>query len=129
FIMRLQPNESYRRTNWSMAVGRRLDLSLERYPEWAPEQQLALTTDDDAFGRLIHLRVETQHLLRLPDSGAICFLIRTYLLPMCDLATVEPWRLRTAAVLAELPEDLADYKGFSPYRERVVHWLRSHGGT
>lgn len=129
FITRLQPNEAYRRTNWSMAVGRRLDLSLERYPEWAPDQQFAASVDDDAFGRLIHLRVETQHLIRLPDSGAICFLIRTYLLPLCDLATVEPWRLRTAAVLAELPDDLAVYKGFAPYRQRAVQWLRTHGGT
>ncbi len=129
FLLRLQPNEAFRRTNWSMAVGRRLDLSLERYPEWAPDRALAATVDDETFGRLIHLRVEAQHLIRLPESGAICFLIRTYMLPLCDLVTVEAWRLRTAAVLAELPEDLADYKGFAPYRDRVVTWLRSRGGT
>lgn len=129
FILRLQPNEAYRRTNWSMAIGRRLDLSLERYPEWAPDRDMAMTVDDETFGRLIHLRVETQHLIRLPESGAICFLIRTYMLALGDLVTVEPWRLRTAAVLAELPADLAHYKGFAPYRDRVVAWLRSHGGT
>jgi hypothetical protein len=109
-----------------MAIGRRLDLSLERYPEWAPDRRLPATVDDEEFGRLIHLRVEAQHLIRLAESGAICFLIRTYLLPLSDLVTVEPWRLRTAAVLAELPDDLADYKGFAPYRDRVVGWLRSH---
>lgn len=129
FLLRLQPNEAYRRTNWSMAIGRRLDLSIEQYPQWAPDRTLASTVDDDAFGRLIHLRVEAQHLIRLSESGAICFLIRTYLLPLCDLATVEPWRLRTAAVLAELPDDLAEYKGFAPYRDRVVSWLQSNGGT
>ena len=127
FILRLQPNEAFRRTNWSMAIGRRLDLSLERYPEWGPDRHLAAAADDDEFGRLIHLRVEAQHLIRLPESGAVCFLIRTYMLPLCDLATVEPWRLRMAAVLAELPEDLADYKGITGYRERVVQWLLSHG--
>ncbi|BDX31341.1 hypothetical protein TUM20985_18880 [Mycobacterium antarcticum] len=127
FILRLQPNDAFRRTNWSMAIGRRLDLSLERYPEWAPDRDLAAAADDDEFGRLIHLRVEAQHLIRLPESGAVCFLIRTYMLPLCDLATVEPWRLRMAAVLAELPEDLADYKGITAYRDRVVQWLRSHG--
>lgn len=127
FILRLQPNEAFRRTNWSMAIGRRLDLSMERYPEWAPERRLATTVDDETFGRLIHLRVEAQHLIRLPESGAVCFLIRTYMLPLCDLVTVEPWRLRMAAVLAELPADLADYKGITAYRGRVVHWLQSHG--
>ncbi|MBJ7338928.1 DUF3445 domain-containing protein [Mycolicibacterium sp.] len=128
FILRLQPNEAFRRTNWSMVIGRRLDTSLERYPEWAPDRALAATVDDETFGRLIHLRVEAQHLIRLPESGAICFLIRTYMLPLSDLVTVEPWRLRTAAVLAELPEDLAHYKGITAYRDRVVAWLYSHGG-
>ncbi|WP_242456272.1 DUF3445 domain-containing protein [Mycolicibacterium sp. P1-18] len=129
FIVRLQPGQSYRRTNWSIAMGRRLDQSLERYPEWAPDRGAAVDADDDAFGRLVHLRVEVQHLIRLPETGAICFLIRTYLLALSDLVTVEPWRLRAAAVLAELPEDLADYKGFAPHRDRIVSWLRLHGGT
>jgi hypothetical protein len=127
FLLRLQPHEVFRRTNWSMAIGRRLDLSMEAYPDWAPDKALPGTVDDDAFGRLVHLRVEVQHLIRLPESGAICFLIRTYMLPLADLATVEPWRRRAATVLAELPEDLADYKGFAPYRDRLVDWLTSHG--
>lgn len=44
-------------------------------------------------------------------------------------AAVEPWRLRTAAVLAELPHDLAEYEGIAPCRHRVVAWLHTHGGT
>jgi hypothetical protein len=125
FILRLQPNEMFRRTNWSMAIGRRLDLSIERYPEWARDKVLTTTVDDETFGRLVHLRVEVQHLIRLPESGAVCFLIRTYMLPLSDLATVEAWRVRAAKVLAELPDGLADYKGLSPYRDRVVGWLQS----
>ncbi|MDX1891362.1 DUF3445 domain-containing protein [Mycolicibacterium sp. 050158] len=125
FILRMQPNEVFRRTNWSFAIGRRLDLSMERYPEWAPDRALALAGDDETFGRLVHLRVEVQHLIKLPETGAICFLIRTYLLPLEDLATVAAWRERTARVLAELPADLAEYKGIAPYRDRVVAWLRS----
>jgi len=125
FLMRLQPGESYRRTNWSMTVGRRLDVSTEVYPEWGPDRPMVGTVDDDDFGRLVHLRVEVQHLIRLPESGAICFLIRTYMLPLADIATVEPWRERAAAVLAELPDDMADYKGIISYRDRAVQWLRS----
>jgi dimethylamine monooxygenase subunit A len=126
FLMRLQAGAVYRRTNWTLGVGRRLDASTETYPEWGPDVQRAAGVDDDAFGRLIHLRVEVQHLIRLPESGAICFLIRTYLLPLVDLATVDPWRRRTAAVVAELPDDLADYKGFRSYRDRAVSWLNAH---
>jgi hypothetical protein len=129
FIVRLQPGQAYRRTNWSMAMGRRLDQSLERYPDWAPDRDVALRADDDAFGALVHLRVEVQHLIRLPESGAVCFLIRTYLLALEDLATVDAWRLRAAAVLAELPDDLADYKGFAAHRDRIVTWLHRHGGS
>lgn len=125
FLLRMQAGEIHRRTNWSMNVGRRLDTSTEQSPQRAGDRHLVDHVDDGTFGRLVHLRVEVQHLIRLPESGAICFLIRTYLLPLCDLALVEEWRLRTAAVLAELPEDLVDYKGFLTYRDRTVQWLQS----
>ncbi|MGY4709878.1 heme-dependent oxidative N-demethylase family protein [Mycolicibacterium sp. CBM1] len=126
FLMRLAPNDVYRRTNWSMTVGRRLDVSTETLPEWLPDPATLAAVDDKTFGRLIHLRVEVQHLIRLAESGAICFLIRSYMLPLCDVATVEEWRARTAAVLAELPEDMAEYKGLSAYRDRAVAWLQAH---
>lgn len=125
FLVRLQPNEAFRRTNWSMNIGRRLDVSTEQYPQWGSDRLMLAGVDDETFGRLLHLRVEVQHLIRLPESGAICFLIRTYMLPLSDLVVVEPWRLLTAAVLAELPDDLADYKGISSYRDRAVAWLTS----
>ncbi|PND58224.1 hypothetical protein CRM90_08285 [Mycobacterium sp. ENV421] len=125
FLMRLQVGGIYRRTNWSMTVGRRLDVSTEAVPQWLPDRTHLDAVDDDTFGRLIHLRVEVQHLIRLPESGAICFLIRSYMLPLADIATVDEWRVRTAAVLAELPDDMVDYKGLSPYRDRAVTWLRS----
>ena len=125
FMMRLQPGETYRRTNWSMTVGRRLDVSTERSHEWGPDRARIATVGDEDFGRLVHLRVEVQHLIRLPESGSICFLIRTYMLPLADIATVEPWRQRAATVLAELPDDIADYKGITAYRDRVVAWLQN----
>jgi hypothetical protein len=125
FLMRLQAGETFRRTNWSMTVGRRLDVSTEAIPDWLPERYAIASADDETFGQEVHLRVEVQHLIRLPESGAICFLIRTYMLPLADIARVEPWRLRTAAVLAELPDDVADYKGLAPYRRRAVAYLLS----
>lgn len=123
FLMRLQPHQPYRRTNWTMTIRRRLDVSTERYPEWGPDREWIQTVDDDTFGALVHLRVEVQHLIRLPHSGAILFLIRTYMLPLEQLATVEPWRVRAAAVLAELPDDIADYKGIIKYKQRAASWL------
>ena len=126
FLKRLQPHRPYRRTNWTMTIGRRLDVSTETYPEWGPDRERIQCVDDETFGRLVHLRVEVQHLVRLPDSGAVMFLIRTHLLPLEALATVEPWRVRAAAVLAELPEDMAEYKGVVKYKDRAAAWLRDH---
>lgn len=123
FLKRLQPHQPYRRTNWTMTIGRRLDVSTERYPQWGPDREWIRTVDDRTFGALVHLRVEVQHLVRLPHSGAIMFLIRTYLLPLDQLAAVEQWRVRAAAVLAELPEDIADYKGIAKYKDRAATWL------
>ncbi|MGJ9406628.1 DUF3445 domain-containing protein [Nesterenkonia aurantiaca] len=125
FAMRLQPGEPYRRTNWSLSVGGRLDQSTETYPEWGPARGRTLDLEDAAFGAEVHLRVEVQHLVRLAESGCVMFLIRTYQLPLEVIAQVEPWRDRLAAVLAELPEDMADYKGFLAYRDRAADWLRA----
>ena len=127
FLMRLQPGETYRRTNWTLTIDRRLDVSTERYHEWGPDRTLIQSVSDEEFGRRVHLRVEVQHLIRLPESGSICFLIRTYLLPLADLAAYEPWRVRAAAVLADLPDDMADYKGIIAYRDRAVAWLQNAG--
>lgn len=127
FLLRLQPNESYRRTNWTLTIGRRLDVSTELYPDWGPDRAMIQSVDDETFGRLVHLRTEVQHLIRLPESGAVMFLIRTYLLPFADLAQIEPWRSRAAYVIGELPEDMADYKGIAAYQRRAAEWLRDHG--
>jgi hypothetical protein len=121
FLMRLQPGEKYRRTNWTMTVDRRLDTSTETYPEWAPDRSDVVT--DPALPDRLHLRVEVQHLIRLPHSGAILFLVRTHLLSLSDIARVPAWRERLGRVLAELPPDMADYKGIGRYREAASAWL------
>ena len=46
FLMRLQPNETYRRTNWTLTIGRRLDVSTELYHEWGPDRPMIQTVDD-----------------------------------------------------------------------------------
>ncbi|WP_326731718.1 DUF3445 domain-containing protein [Streptomyces phaeochromogenes] len=123
FLMRLQPGDAYRRTNWTMTVDHKLDTSTETYPEWGRDRRLVLADGEAELARRLHLRVEVQHLIRLAESGAVLFLIRSYLLPLSELARVPTWRTRFAAVLAELPQDMADYKGISRYREAAAAWL------
>ncbi len=123
FLMRLTPEQAYRRTNWTLTVDGRLDTCTEEYPTWGPDRR-AVTAEN--AGDRVHLRVEVQHLARLPVSGAILFLIRTSMLPLRDVARVPEWARRTRAVLAELPEDMADYKGIARYRAHAVAWLDAH---
>ncbi|MBO1269853.1 heme-dependent oxidative N-demethylase family protein [Arthrobacter cavernae] len=121
FLLRLQPGEQYRRTNWTMTIDRRLDTSTETYPEWGPDR--GTIAADPALPDRLHLRVEVQHLIRLPHSGAMLFLVRTHLLPLSDIARVPAWREKFGRVLAELPEDMADYKGISRFRKAASDWL------
>jgi dimethylamine monooxygenase subunit A len=123
FLMRLQPGQEFRRTNWSMSVDRRLDQSTEVYPEWGRDRRLVAEAPGPELAERLHLRVEVQHLIRLGASGAIMFLIRTYLLSLAELAQVPAWRERFGRVLAELPEDMADYKGLARYRRTASEWL------
>lgn len=120
FLMRLTPDQAYRRTNWTLTIDRRLDVSTERYPEWGRDRRLLTQAE---VGDRVHLRVEVQHLVRLPVSGAIMFLIRSSMLPVRELLLVPEWARRTRDVLAELPDDMADYKGIIRYRDLVVAWL------
>lgn len=121
FLTRLQPGEQFRRTNWTMSIGKRLDTSTETYPEWGPDR--GTIAEDPALPDKLHLRVEVQHLLRLPHSGVVLFLIRSYLLPLSDIAKVPAWRENLGHVLAELPEDMAEYKGIIRYRKAASDWL------
>lgn len=121
FLMRLQPGEKYRRTNWTLTVDRRMDTSTETYPDWAHDRKTI--AEDPALPDRLHLRVEVQHLIRLPNSGAVLFMIRSYLLPLADIARVPVWRQKMGRVLAELPEDMAEYKGISRYRKTASDWL------
>jgi dimethylamine monooxygenase subunit A len=51
------------------------------------------------------------------------FLIRTYLASLAELAAVPGWRQRFGRVLAELPDDMADYKGLFRYRDGAARRL------
>jgi hypothetical protein len=121
FLMRLQPGDTFRRTNWTLTVDRRLDTSTDTYSEWGKDRRLVV--DDPALPDRVHLRVEVQHLIRLPTTGAILFLVRTYLVSLTEVATVPAWRERVGRVLRELPDDMAEYKGIDRFRHAAADWL------
>ncbi|WP_432536164.1 heme-dependent oxidative N-demethylase family protein [Kineococcus arenarius] len=123
FMRRLTPDVVYRRVNWTFSAhGSDLrDISLETKPQW--DADIPRLIADGDYGRL-HLRIELEHLTRLPLSGALTFNIRTYTAPLAEIATIPEWRDQLAAVVEELPQDIADYKGIGAYRHQAVEWLR-----
>ncbi|MGF7120068.1 hypothetical protein J2X34_000466 [Rhodococcus sp. BE178] len=127
FLMRLETGQQFRRTNWTLTVDGRLDTSTETYPEWGRDRRTLADGPLAEVGERLHLRVEVQHLIRLGASGAIMFLVRTHMLPFTDIVLVPEWAQRVHAVLSELPDDMAEYKGITRIRQPGIDWLARYG--
>jgi hypothetical protein len=123
FLLNVQVDQPARRLNWTLTVNPRLDTSSEMFHKWGSDRS---TVTAENAGRKVHLRVELQFMARLPRSHALLFSIRTYLASLEDLVSNPAWGQRLYRVLRDLPEPLAEYKGFSKYRAELVEWLRAY---
>jgi dimethylamine monooxygenase subunit A len=120
FLMRLEAGKPWGRKNWSLMAGNRLATSLETFSEWGLVRKQV--TKENAGG-LVHLRVEVQTLFRLPKSNGILFTIHSHMLPLERFIQHTPWLEQFYAILNEIPDFIADYKGLSLYRKQVLHYL------
>jgi hypothetical protein len=123
FLLNLQHGRPVRRLNWTMTINPRLDTSPENYHKWGIDRT---TVTPENVGDKVHLRVELQSLFRLPRSNAILFSIRCYLIKMSELVTVPKWGRRLPRVLRTLPDEIADYKGTTRYRQMTIDWLSKY---
>lgn len=125
FLRLLTPEVAYRRTNWmfSDTGSQRLDNALESAQEWAWDASQLMRDQD--WGRM-RMRTELEHFVKLPLTGAIMFDIRTYLMPLSEVAQVEPWRAQLVEIVLSCPEDIARYKGLLEHREHSMGWLARH---
>ncbi|MDL9935354.1 DUF3445 domain-containing protein [Gordonia sp. ABSL1-1] len=123
FLRRLAPDQVYRRVNWTLSASdsHKLDVSLETLPEWSGD--IARMVADGDYGRA-RLRIELEHFIRLPASGAVTFNIRTFMASLEDVRRVPEWAAQLATVIEALDPDIAAYKGFLDYRDNVVAYLR-----
>ncbi|GLO55101.1 hypothetical protein PPUJ20066_11370 [Pseudomonas putida] len=121
YLLNIQVGQPVRRLNWTVTINPRLDTSPETFHEWGADRS-SITAEN--VGRLVHLRVELQSMLRLPRSNSMLFSIRTYLISLDELATNTAWAQRLHRVLRDLPKPIADYKGMTRYRQTVVDWLQ-----
>ncbi|UAL47336.1 DUF3445 domain-containing protein [Sutcliffiella horikoshii] len=124
FLLRLEVGNPWGRKNWSLMAGNRMDTSLETFDVWGKDRKKV--TVDNA-GELVHLRVEVQKLFRLPRSNAILFTIHTHLLPLEKLIEIPEWRRQFYQILVELPSHIAEYKGISLYKDKVLVYIEKKG--
>ncbi|KAL0263569.1 hypothetical protein SLS55_002550 [Diplodia seriata] len=71
----------------------------------------------------VQLRVERQVLRRLPKSGAICMLTKTYLYRLVDIAKEPGVAARLGGMLHKLPEKFAFYKRKPVWGNVVLAYL------
>lgn len=125
FFERMKPDKPVWRLNWSLTDDPELF-----QPSGHNRTAVDLGITPDTAGERIFFRVERQTLLRLPDSGAICFGIRVYQNPLSDLEGDPPLAARLAAAVRQLPEEVLYYKSIKVFGRPLLSYLdRIAGGT
>lgn len=125
FLRRLPADRVYRRLNWNLAASptRKYDIALESLPSWGRDMALRQAAGDAIPN--VQLRIELEHFVRLPTTGAVTFNIRTFMASLEELKAVPEWCAQLADIVEELPEDIAAYKGFLDFSGDVVAYLRA----
>lgn len=125
FLTRLPADQVFRRVNWNIAASptRTYDISLEALPQWGDDMAQALARGDAIEN--CQLRVELEHFVRLPMTGAVTFNIRTFMASLAEVRAYPRYAAQLASVLEELPVELATYKGFVDLIPDMVAYLRS----
>jgi hypothetical protein len=125
FLLRLPADQVFRRVNWNIAASptRKYDIALESLPEWGRDMAAALRQGDAIEN--CQFRIELEHFIRLPMTGAVTFNIRTFMTSLAEVRRYPKYAEQLATILAELPDDLATYKGFIDLIPDMVAFLRS----
>lgn len=81
------------------------------------------TADEATDVSKIHFRSERQSLRRLPKTGAIMFTVRTYFLPIVEMAKEPhiPRRLHNAILSWE--DDVQEYRGYEKFKDILLPYL------
>ncbi|MES2707078.1 MAG: heme-dependent oxidative N-demethylase subunit alpha family protein [Verrucomicrobiota bacterium] len=110
-LARLTPGSAWFRHNWG------LSRSAERnqHPSRSlPRLDAGVTLEE------VHLRVEHQALVALPESGGILFAIRIASHPLTDVRRDPEASSRLVRALRTMPADVAAYKGLADARGRIA---------
>lgn len=126
FFRRLKPRELYARNTYFIQV----DEDIAWSHSIGNEDDPVVSWDTAQKNKAIehhHLRAERQTLRRLPKSGAIIFVVRTYFHPITEVAEEDYVPGRLASAIRSWGDDVAHYKGRERYGEVLLEYLdRKH---
>lgn len=122
FFSRLKPGEFMARNNYVVQVDDNLPWSYSVGSEDSDIRGWHLADQNPDIEK-VHLRFERQTLHRLPISGGIVFTIRTYLLPVTEIAKEDYVPGRLASAVRSWTDDVSRYKGKTKYQEILLPYL------
>ncbi|PGT76584.1 DUF3445 domain-containing protein [Bacillus sp. AFS040349] len=120
FLLRMEAGKPWTRLNWTLTVEHILDTFPETFDVWGTKKE-KITAEN--LGKLVYLRVEDQRLFRLSRSNGILFSIHTHLISLDELSKNEEWKKRFYLVMTDLPDYMAQYKGFISYKDKLIQYL------
>jgi dimethylamine monooxygenase subunit A len=115
---RLKPGRPVWRMNWGIADNPALHQPTGHFDPNAGSRVLNIGAD-------VALRIERQTLIRLPDTGAVVFGIRTIVRSLNEVLSSDPTvATRMATAIETLPEDMRAYKSLTKLGSLTSAWLR-----
>lgn len=125
FFEKLEPRKFVLRSNFSVQTHDKfyVDDANKGYHLTDEELSVPIPYETLDFDKQVHYRSERQVLIKLPQTGAIVFTIRTYLHPMRQFEENKEAALRLKGALAKFPEDMAKYKNIIQPRPAVSKFI------
>lgn len=122
FFIRQTCDKPVVRNNYFIQTDDHLPWSISIGPE--EEKEVGWYTADAATtAEQLFFRSERQSLRRLPISGATVFTVRTYFLPISELAKEPYVPRRLLDGMSTWDEDVQEYKGWHKYKDVIVPYL------
>ncbi|KAL8711224.1 MAG: hypothetical protein Q9220_004369 [cf. Caloplaca sp. 1 TL-2023] len=112
---RIQPDSPVQRNTWYIQGLDSMDE--EGFSKGAGEMHMPVEN--------FHYRTERQSMRRLPRSGAVAFLFRTYDLPITDMVEEPYVPGRLASAIRSWDDDMASYKGRHTFDKVLLDYLDS----
>ncbi|KAI7586805.1 glycosyltransferase family 22 protein [Hortaea werneckii] len=123
FFRRVKPESPVLRNNYFMQVDGSLPWSHSIGSEDAQDGFGWYTAEKNRAIQHHFFRSERQSLRRLPRSGGVVFTIRTYFLPVTEIAEEPYVPGRLASAVRSWGDDVAKYKGREQYQDVLLEFL------